>query len=59
MSWDAKLAKPFFENGFRYFLSLFAIAVTTAYFVKESIMQSTNVLLLSAVVLGQNNSAWI
>ncbi len=39
--------------------SLLAIAVTTAYLVKAFVMQRTNFLLLSAVSIGSNRSAWI
>jgi len=38
---------------------LFWTSVTTAYFVKASVMQSTNFLLLSAVNICLNKSAWI
>jgi hypothetical protein len=38
---------------------LFWIDVTTAYFVKASVMHRSNFLLLSAVNMGPNKSAWI
>ncbi len=38
---------------------LFWIDVTTAYFVKASVMHKTNFVLLSAVNIGLNKSAWI
>jgi len=56
----SEFTEPLFENGIRNCFSiLFWIDVTTAYFVKASVMHKTNFLLLSAVNIGQNKSAWI